>query len=1194
MKKGVKNFFKVFGISIGVVAGALALVLLGLFIFGAFNKPEVPIESMYFVVNDQKTDDNFYLIDKDCYIKLVSYPENATEEEVTITVTQGSDVVTISEVQAINKPIRLTVEQEEITIGDSEPIKVNKGGEVKLSATCDKNQLVDASCTIYVDTLVEEYNIKLTNGTGTRYYLNETNNVLISYQKDNNGEYGYNEETDEYVLKAELPNGYNGSYYTALEQNIYPGTEFYVELDTSKTYPLNSINTYSKMELTKYFKTFEISADKYVTTVEMDYTGLIPRAKITVNEVGEFYINSTLINSYKNVQKKKDLDASLSNNPTVEDMDQYNSILSTFTLNQANEINIVVNGISLNGFTATNTTFTFNEKESYSFTNSDLGLSFIAPSNSNYTNDQLNYRFKDVSVQTGYESSTAEIDGNISTEIAGKNITLTDEFIYATTRVEEDIDADNNVTYNFYLNVECYKQKIGKNYIILSINQDEEDQESLVYNILLEVNITKNSVPAIQITENNNRIDLDLTLSANAGIYYFTEQDVFTSEDLQQLDIQKYKVVYMLCESINSSNIATNNTVIKNNGGVLPIVYKEDANGSYGINNGEYFLIKDGEVYVGKRFIKTFTIELEEIGNAVIRAFIIKTDFAGNLINFEEDASGEYGYYRGVYDLIENIEKNYEITYNGTRYKEGMYQVDGISSSNAISVNVKQKLEVTDFDLYQDNDGTYEKLEYGTPTEKEIEATKVGNIIDLTLYQGDSLYIVLTTNNQEDLLTVSGDLLTFTSASNTVSLSNYQLLNENLYGVQLFATQPCATDPETGEIIPIRVTIDFKDEETSAVTQYVINVTVKSLELESLSLKVNNQEEIEVSAQINDADILWRANGTDDVLFSFEQFPKRAVIKYEDIEFLYYSVYDINNPENNVIDNSILKCHFETDEYDNQYIESEFLNAGSVYVVMKYGDVYSNAILVNVTTPDVKITVVASNVENKTLNGENITAIVLANTPTPVNDDDIDGSQEILLNSSSYFSLNYNDVNNNQNLNEDLLTFGENITLLDINGQPSGLTVKFTCEEISGLYYLKVSSQISSTVYVKLSVSTLFGSDLGYIYFKLVPDVKVVLPDSSTLVTVTENIEYTLELNLKDASENYTTFNDITEILTLTNNEGENYEIFNVKSSDSQIINVNNDIINNTYKITCKGTGTAIVTVYTDFGYEVKITITVV
>ena len=52
MNPKVKNLLKVFGISIGIVSGACAIIMGGLFLFGAFNKAHIPLDSMHFVVND--------------------------------------------------------------------------------------------------------------------------------------------------------------------------------------------------------------------------------------------------------------------------------------------------------------------------------------------------------------------------------------------------------------------------------------------------------------------------------------------------------------------------------------------------------------------------------------------------------------------------------------------------------------------------------------------------------------------------------------------------------------------------------------------------------------------------------------------------------------------------------------------------------------------------------------------------------------------------------------------------------------------------------------------------------------------------------------------------------------------------------------------------------------------------------------
>ena len=426
MNPKVKNYLKVFGISFGAVLGACGLVMLGLFLFGAFKAPYVEPTSMHFVVdgvyhetttNEYKKDT--YLIDEDCYIKLQSMPEDATELELVININNGNDIITLPESYRINRPILLSVEQETLTVNNN-TYDVNKGGVVELYARTE-NGLVDCYCTIFVDVVVEEYSIKLVDENENRLFLSEDSKSLIKYEQNANGEYGYDAENKVYKLKQELAN-YQGAYYNKVESKIYPGTEFYVMID--EVYPSDALAMYDNILLTSVHKTFKVfSSDETIATVEMENVNTNPRAKISILVAEQFTISSSLINSYKNIALKAELDEKVANGEFPDDdalLSGYTNVVNEFT-KKSNEFTFEVNTLTVQGMEldvknlALNKyqTVEINSLEYNEETNKNgIGLELISPSNSQYSNEQLEYRLSDVQVRAGYKAQSEEINSN--------------------------------------------------------------------------------------------------------------------------------------------------------------------------------------------------------------------------------------------------------------------------------------------------------------------------------------------------------------------------------------------------------------------------------------------------------------------------------------------------------------------------------------------------------------------------------------------------------------------------------------------------------------------------------------------------------------------------------------------------------------------------------------------------------------
>ena len=140
MNKKVKTGFKIFGLSLGIVVGAMAVVIFIMFLAGAFSPRHTELDNMHFTVNDEYNENNRYIIDSDSFITIVPEPDDTTEVEMELTITNagGEELITLPDSYYINRPILIQVQKQKLTYknaeGEEKEYEVNKGGIVTLKA----------------------------------------------------------------------------------------------------------------------------------------------------------------------------------------------------------------------------------------------------------------------------------------------------------------------------------------------------------------------------------------------------------------------------------------------------------------------------------------------------------------------------------------------------------------------------------------------------------------------------------------------------------------------------------------------------------------------------------------------------------------------------------------------------------------------------------------------------------------------------------------------------------------------------------------------------------------------------------------------------------------------------------------------------------------------------------------------------
>lgn len=1073
MNSRVKNFFKIFLIALGSVAATMAVVVGIMFLCGVFRQPTVELKSMYFTVKDLKSDNNCYFIDADSMISLVGYPDDTTEVSVNITFKKGENIITLPTKYKINEPFTILVNKNTMVL-QNKTIECNVGGVVTLSAQ-NTDKTVACECTIFVDTFVESYNLITTDENGKRIYLNESGDTFYSFVENTNGDYGYDGATDEYKLLNELTN-YSGKKYIRQESLIYPGNVFYVE--ATNVFPLNSLDKFASLTDTSKLKTFEVDTDSESATVEMVNND--KRAKITINSAQKITLSSFFVKSYNGMIRKAEIEQRLAEG--VSNDEEENSLKAEIEALKVKSNTIVINPnpIKVTGIQTdvdsinvkVNTSKQFNSSKNSSSNQNGLGIVLKAPLGSNYSDAELNYRLAGMVVKTGYKSKQGETP---DLTVNGQNITFSEDYI----KVNKSY-ANNQLN----LEVECYKLNVSEtyeNYIVLSLDD---------YEVLIKCYIENEVYPEIK---------LDSSLSGtksmqNSKSEIIQEQlelsKILLASSNQPVNTNEYKVAFVI---MKDNKIDATNDIIENEFGTVgSYQFVEDSNGKYGIKeeNGQisYELLENLTNYTGKKYSKVFkdgliTLIPNKTGTLIIRACLVKKDFNGNIINFVEDANGQYGFYNGYYDLIANLGN-----YNGKRYSIGEYSV-GVFSNDFITLNIENELEISGYTVLMADKATTVPFkdninDYDVYRDKSVEDSQINPTIDLYMYETFSAYIKVECNEPDKLYNEyisSKYKISLTDNSSHIDVGTFNREGDS-YMFQIYGNTKFDNIDQYAII-----NVMLEDADGNVLNRMQIRVHVLDSQIKSISLSSSAKL---IKAKINnDYNVDWLDSTNNILKFELDYSPKRNTLNESYISYKYYSSYD-EDTKTDVEDNSILKVVSKTLDTDAKtYLTCEVYKTGIVYVVAVYHDEENDLTLVSNA---VEITVTADN-----LNVDDTNFVEDEKDLLP------EGSKIYKNDIYDYGTLSVNDlfsVSNEQNAQLDnrllIIKLAENVNniKLELNNQENSADYN--------KYQLSTINKTNENILVPIIVSTKTGQEVGKYWIKIVPNVKV---EINAQLTQTEN-----------------------------------------------------------------------------------------
>lgn len=130
----MKNFFKIIGIALAAVFGAIVLAIVITAIKGEFGEKDIKIETLKW-----ETEQNKVVVD-DFYANILCTPQDATNKEVNIKITKGNNVVEIPQKVTAGVPFEIKLKKVD---GN------NVGGVVEIYASTDL--AISEKLTFYVD-----------------------------------------------------------------------------------------------------------------------------------------------------------------------------------------------------------------------------------------------------------------------------------------------------------------------------------------------------------------------------------------------------------------------------------------------------------------------------------------------------------------------------------------------------------------------------------------------------------------------------------------------------------------------------------------------------------------------------------------------------------------------------------------------------------------------------------------------------------------------------------------------------------------------------------------------------------------------------------------------------------------------------------------------------------------------------------
>lgn len=653
-KKWFKNIMKIIGISMASVFGFIGLSIGVFALFGGFNEKIVKLQGMQFEQNAYVLDGNIHNENGifDDSIKIL--PTNEDANQLDITLSGGANIVTLptGKDSQVNKNLnlKLTTITDNLNTGS---YTYNKGGEFTLKATQEKT-LLTTSTKVFVESKISSFNL-----------TDNLNNSLI----------------------------YPGSKFNVSGSNILP-TNAFDRPTSSEFYLLYGENYFKKTFL--YF-----SSNESIATVDM-YTG-----EVEVLTEGNFTIFAYVPTTYEN-------NSLLPNRNTCNSDSEFFSLLEEereglpFTIKS--EISYTSNPISVNGITASTNVFELFVNQDYKYAidgnynsqDNQLNLNFnlIAPSNSNYTSEQLAYKLQDIEIFEGYkENNNYYISAGQTYDEETQTLKTTYFDIKQNKKPLYYSITPRDYTYSkdLYLIVRIANTKLNLNNLstnsILATDVPVETNEDYVYYAFVKVNTNIVENTALNLT--TDKIMASFTKTGESDYLYINDGALLNLNDLIS-NILPENATYKNVRFYVRNNGTEDNPIILANEETDEIEFQEIKDENDNVINSGYFVkaLNEGTLQFYASIVKT-----DRNGENPVKLFnsnditLIVTQEI-NLTNFKIDLSEKDKFDATLNKYLITKGNNLTITFetdniNGLKraYQEGFFNVTS-SIENRVAINI--------------------------------------------------------------------------------------------------------------------------------------------------------------------------------------------------------------------------------------------------------------------------------------------------------------------------------------------------------------------------------------------------------------------------------------------------------------------------------------------------------------------------
>lgn len=678
-----KKIMKIIGISLASVIGFVSASVGVYALFGGFKEKIIEVEGMNFEQNAyvlvgneiDKTTGKVY----DDRIKILPTNENATPTEVTLI--GDANKVVLPTTPKTSKNLKIELIQ---TSGS------NVGGEFELSSILEDKSFL-CKTYVFIDAKISNFDLE---------YKFEDGEIITS------------------------------------STNLYPGSKF--KVSAKNIYPANALNKPSLNNIQKYTNIYGqdffnktllfFSSNSSIAKVNM-YTG-----EVEVKNEGEFTISAYYIISYE-ANKTVFLTANNDYNNYLDDSNY-------FCKNDGQKFES--KSIQVAGLEATKSSFDLDVFKTYIYSKSlneensiNLNINLIAPENSNFTNDQLDYKKKDIQIFEGYkENNEYYISQNQNTYF---EFYKNQNPFYITIK---PIDYSNLVDH--YIILRIGKEELGE--ITSNIkceNDDGQETGEWVYYAFVKVNTI--------IVENSS-----LTLKNEKILASFSEENPYLTNNEQYFDLN----------SLLNSNLPENATYsyvryfVKDENKIIDLQTTLPSDDD---NEDNDYTILENEVIKTTLKDKDGKDLLDKKGNKITGYFL------------RANKEGEIKVYAKIYKTTENG----DLIFTDDGGEKSPFE---LISSNEVIIIVSKTIEFSD-------------VQAKTDKELTIENGKVKDRVEI--FKGKTIEISFNTSNPTGFNKLKDEFFKVDSTNQDLVSINYEYPTEDNKSIKLILT---ATNKGEGKV----------------------------------------------------------------------------------------------------------------------------------------------------------------------------------------------------------------------------------------------------------------------------------------------------------------------------------------------------------------------------------------------------------